>query len=156
MSEPASTLYMACLTAKNLIVSNIWLELSDNMDATCFSSHMEFEIGCGEVTISSPPDGPRSAEPGVALLLWRWPLEEANKGKTANEARRNETETRHEANKGNDKQATKHDDTKQNGTRQDETKAAAPTAEPQGGVLTTRKTNFTTRRLALQPGNTSF
>ena len=93
---------------------------------------MEFEIGCGEVTISSPPDGPRSAEPGVALLLWRWPLEEANKGKTANEARRNETETRHEANKGNDKQATKHDDTKQNGTRQDETKAAAPTAEPQG------------------------
>ena len=113
-------------------MSNIWLELSDNMDATCFSSHMEFEIGCGEVTISSPPDGPRSAEPGVALLLWRWPLEEANKGKTANEARRNETETRHEANKGNDKQATKHDDTKQNGTRQDETKAAAPTAEPQG------------------------
>ena len=93
---------------------------------------MEFEIGCGEMTISSPPDGPRSAEPGVALLLWRWPLEEANKGKTANEARRNETETRHEANKGNDKQATKHDDTKQNGTRQDETKAAAPTAEPQG------------------------
>ena len=80
---------------------------------------MEFEIGCGEVTISSPPDGPRSAEPGVAMLLWRWPLEEeANKGKTANEARRNETETRHEANKGNDKQATKHDDTKQNGTRQ--------------------------------------
>ena len=80
-----------------------------------------------------PPDGPRSAEPGVAMLLWRWPLEEeANKGKTANEARRNETETRHEANKGNDKQATKHDDTKQNGTRQDETKAAAPTAEPQG------------------------
>ena len=78
------------------------------------------------------PDGPRSAEPGVAMLLWRWPLEGANKGKTANEARRNETETRHEANKGNDKQATKHDDTKQNGTRQDETKAAAPTAEPQG------------------------
>ena len=108
------------------------------------------------MTISSPPDGPRSAEPGVAMLLWRWPLEEANKGKTANEARRNETETRHEANKGDDKQATKHDDTKQNGTRQDETKAAAPTAEPQGGVLTTRKTNFTTRRLALQPGNTSF
>ena len=121
---------MACLTAKNLIVSNIWLELSDNVDATCCSSHMEFEIGCGEVTISSPPDGPRSAEPGVALLLWRWPLEEANKGKTANEARRNETETGHEANKGNDKQATKHDNTKQNGTRQDETKAAAPTAEP--------------------------
>ena len=94
---------------------------------------MEFEIGCGEVTISSPPDGPRSAEPGVALLLWRWPLEEANKGKTANEARRNETETRHEANKGNDKQATKHDNTKQNETRRDETKAAAPTAKPQGG-----------------------
>ena len=85
-----------------------------------------------EVTISSPPDGPRSAEPGVALLLWRWPLEEeANKGKTANEARRNETETGHEANKGNDRQATKHDDTKQKGTRH-ETKAAAPTAKPQG------------------------
>ena len=128
---------MACLTAKNLIVSNIWLELSENTDATCFSSHMEFDIGCGEVTISSPPDGPRSAEPGVALLLWRWPLEEANKGKTANEARRNETETRHEANKGNDKQATKHDDTKQNRTRQHETKAVARTAKPPSNAPST-------------------
>ena len=124
---------MACLTAKNLIVSNIWLELSVNMDATCFSSHMEYDIGCREVTISSPPDGPRSAEPGEALLIWRWPLEGANKGKTANEAKRNETETRHEANRSNERQATEHDNTKQNGTRRDETKAAAPTAEPQGG-----------------------
>lgn len=53
---------MACLTAKELIASNIWLELC--------SKHMEFEIGYGEVTISSPPDGPRSAERGVALLLF--------------------------------------------------------------------------------------
>ena len=113
---------MACLTAKEL-ASNIWLELC--------SKHMEFEIGCGEVDVSSHPDGPRSAEPEEALLIWRWPLERANKGKMANEARRNETETGHEANKGNDRQATKHDDTKQKGTRH-ETKAAAPTAEPQG------------------------
>ena len=81
--------------------------------------------------ISSPPGGPRSATPETELVIWRWPLEGANKGKTANEAKRNETETRHEANKGNDRQATKHDDTKQKGTRH-ETKAAAPTAKPQG------------------------
>ena len=65
------------------------------------------------------PDGPRSAEPGMALLIWRWPLEGANKGKTANEAKRNETETRHEANRSNERQATEHDNTKQNGTRPD-------------------------------------
>ena len=64
--------------------------------------------------ISSSPGGPRSATPETALVIWRWPLEGANKGKTANEARRNETETGHEANKGNDRQATKHEDTKQN------------------------------------------
>ena len=95
---------------------------------------MEFDIGYGGNLEPSglshpPPDGPRSAEPGMVLLIWRRPLEGANKGKTANEARRNETETGHEANKGNDKQATKHEDTKQNGTRQDETKAAADEVE---------------------------
>ena len=129
---------MACLTAKELIASNIWLELR--------SKHMEFEIGCGEVDISSPPDGPRSAEPGEALLIWRWPLEGANKGKTANEAKRNETETRHEANKGNDRQATKHDDTKQKGTRH-ETKAAAPTAKLQGEGGSSRDSADTLQRL---------
>ena len=91
------------------------------------------EMGGALRAISSPPDGPRSAEPGMALLIWRWPLEGANKGKTANEAKRNETETRHEANRSNERQATEHENTKQNGTRQDETKAAAPTAKPQGG-----------------------
>ena len=83
--------------------------------------------------ISSPPGGPRSATPETDLVIWRWPLEGANKGKTANEAKRNETETRHEANRSNERQATEHDNTKQNGTRRDETKAAAPTAKPQGG-----------------------
>ena len=66
-------------------------------------------------------------------MIWRWPLEGANKGKTANEAKRNDTETRHEANKGNERQAMEHDNTKQNGTRRDETKAAAPTAKPPTG-----------------------
>ena len=73
--------------------------------------------------ISSPPGGPRSATPETDLVIWRWPLEGANKGKTANEAKRNETETRHEANRSNERQATEHDNTKQNGTRRDETKA---------------------------------
>ena len=76
------------------------------------------EIGRALWAISSPPGGPRSAAPKTALVIWRWPLEEAKKGKTANEARRNETKTGHEANKGNDRQATKHEDTKQNGTRE--------------------------------------
>ena len=70
----------------------------------------------------------------MVLLIWRWPLEGANKGKTANEAKRNETETRHEANRSNERQATEHDNTKQNETRPDETKAAAPTAKPQEGA----------------------
>ena len=46
------------------------------------------------------------------------PLDGAFKRKTVNEAKRNGTETRHEANKGNDKQATEHDNTKRNETRQ--------------------------------------
>ena len=92
-----------------------------------------FEIGRALWAISSPPGGPRSATPETVLVIWRWPLEGANKGKTANEAKRNETETRHEANRSNERQATEHDNTKQNGTRRDETKAAAPTAKPQGG-----------------------
>ena len=60
------------------------------------------------------------------------PLDGAFKRKTANEAKRNGTETGHEANKGNDRQATEHDNTKRNETKRDETKAAAPTAKPQG------------------------
>ena len=96
-----------------------------------------FEIGRALWAISSPPGGPRSATPETDLvILWRWPLEGASKGKTANEAKRNETETRHEANRSNERQATEHDNTKQNGTRPDETKAAAPTANNVWGMNT--------------------
>lgn len=42
-----------------------------------------------------------------------------------------QTETGH-ASKDKDRQATRHNNTKWNGTRQDEMKAAAPTAKPQG------------------------
>ena len=44
-----------------------------------------------------------------------------------------EAETRHEANKGNRRQATEHGNTKRNGTRQHETKAGAPTASGKRG-----------------------
>ena len=58
-----------------------------------------------------------------------WPLDGANKGKTANEAKRNETETGHEANKGNDRQATEHDHTEQNETRRNESNRRAGAGE---------------------------
>ena len=69
------------------------------------------EIGRALWAISSPQGGPRSATPETELVIWRWPLEGANKGKTANEAKRNETEKRHEANRGTERQATEHDNT---------------------------------------------
>ena len=52
------------------------------------------------------------------------PLDGAFKRKTANEAKRNGTETGHEANKGNDRQATEHDNTKRNETRRNEGSSA--------------------------------
>ena len=51
----------------------------------------------------------------------------------ANDVKQNETETKHEANRGNKRQATEHDNTRQNKTSRDETEAAAPTAKLQGG-----------------------
>ena len=63
------------------------------------------------------------------------PLDGAFKRKTANEAERNGTETRHEANKANDKQATEHDNTKRNETRQDENEGSSAHSKAAWGVI---------------------
>ena len=53
---------------------------------------------------------------------WKKPIKER-------QPTRQNKRKQHEANKGNDRQATEHDYTKRNGTRRDETKAAAPTQQ---------------------------